>query len=222
MTSHSGHELDASPRPGRVNGFVMNIHVRAMLDRVPRGTDGELNPSSYALLAMVRDGVSTGYRMKQALERFASFFWSASYGQIYPVLKRLEDAGMITGHDATSSGRLRREYSLTSDGEAALDQWLAEPKEPSVWLQNEGILRLMIVDWDDRELTRKNLDALRTVTARRLDALSRLTPPRERGQRLQDLGKRLLEETLSWCDETEVALRAARPPARRQGKPRAY
>lgn len=158
-------------------------------------------------MAMIRDGAKTGYRMKQALERFASFFWSASYGQIYPVLRRLEAADMIRGRDTAVSGRLRREYTLTKTGKRALEQWLIEPYEPATWLQNEGILRLMMVDWEDRELTRKNLAELRAATARRLDALSALSPPRERGQRIQGLGTRLLQTTLDWCDETDAALR---------------
>ncbi len=76
----------------------------------------ELTPSAYMVLAMIRDGYDTGYRIKQYLERAASFFWSVSYGQIYPELRRLEAAGLVTGRDLTSTGRRRREYSLTASG----------------------------------------------------------------------------------------------------------
>jgi PadR family transcriptional regulator AphA len=167
----------------------------------------DLAPSAYMVMAMIRDGIDTGYRIKQFLEHAASFFWSVSYGQIYPELRRLEATGMIAGHDVISSGRRRREYSLTAVGEAELRRWLAEPAEPSIWLRNEGLLRLMLVDWEDPELARKNLSELRRMSADRLEAISALVPPRERGRRIKELGVRLLEETVRWCDETDAALR---------------
>lgn len=166
----------------------------------------ELTPSAYMVLAMIRDGYDTGYRIKQYLERAASFFWSVSYGQIYPELRRLEAAGLVTGRDLTSAGRRRREYSLTASGRRELGRWLAEPAEPSIWLRNEGLLRLMLVDWEDRELVRKNLAELRAMSVERLETLRSLVPPRERGRRIQELGVRLHEETVRWCDDTDAAL----------------
>lgn len=167
----------------------------------------DLAPSAYMVMAMIRDGFNTGYRIKQFIERAASFFWSVSYGQIYPELRRLETAGMVTGRDLTSSGRRRREYSLTATGATELQRWLADPADPSLWLRNEGLLRLMLVDWEDRELVRKNLGELRQMSVDRLETISELVPPRERGRVIQELGVRLLEETVRWCDETDAALR---------------
>ena len=86
------------------------------MNREPDAEHPDLAPSAYMVMAMIRDGIDTGYRIKQFLEHAASFFWSSSYGQIYPELRRLESAGMITGRDFTTSGRRRREYSLTDAG----------------------------------------------------------------------------------------------------------
>jgi PadR family transcriptional regulator, regulatory protein AphA len=167
-----------------------------------------LAPSAYMALAMVRDGIDTGYRIKQQLDRVASFFWSASYGQIYPELRRLEGAGLVVGRDVKAGGRLRREFALTKAGERELERWLAEPAQPTLWLRNEAVLRLMLVDWDDRDLVRKNLAELRRFSVEQLEAMKALEPPRERGERIRGLGVRLLEETIAWCDETEAGLGA--------------
>lgn len=175
--------------------------------------DPELSPSGYALIAMIENGVTTGYAIKQELERFASFFWSASYGQIYPQLRRLEAAGMIAGRDTVSAGRLRREYAVTATGKDELRRYLTDPSEPTVWVQNEGILRLMLIDWSDRELVQEHLLKLRRVTARRRSEIGALSPPRERGRRIQALGMRILQETLNWCDETEAALLEPEEPS---------
>ena len=181
----------------------MNIEANKKLAAVETA---DLAPSAYMVLAMIRDGYDTGYRIKQFIERAAAFFWSVSYGQIYPELRRLEAAGLIKGRDVTESGRRRREFSLTAAGRSELDRWLADPAEPAMWLRNEGLLRLMLVDWEDTQMVRKNVRDLRRMTAARLDAIRALEPPRERGRRIQDLGVRLMEETVRWCDETEEGL----------------
>lgn len=169
-------------------------------------SEPDLKPSAYMVMAMIRDGYDTGYRIKQFVENAASFFWSASYGQIYPELKRLEDAGLISGCDVTSSGRRSREFTLTAAGEQELRRYLVDPAEPSLWMQNEGMLRLLLVDWDESDVVRKNLADLRRTSELRLETITRLEPPRERGRRLQELGVRLLNETVRWCEETDAAL----------------
>jgi DNA-binding PadR family transcriptional regulator len=193
-----------------VNISAVNIVTRQNSD--PPGVDEapDLSPSAYLVMAMIRDGFDTGYRIKQFIERAAAFFWSVSYGQIYPELRRLESVGLIRGREATASGRRRREYSLTAAGRRELDRWLAGPAEPTIWIRNEGMLRLLLCDWDQPDVVRKNLEDLRRRTAERLEGVRGLEPPRERGRRLQDLGVRLLEETLRWCDDTERSLVEAR------------
>lgn len=191
----------------RVNISVMNIATKA---NPPESSTAErpddLSPSAYMAMAMIRDGFDTGYRIKQFTERAAGFFWSVSYGQIYPELRRLEAAALIRGREVTANGRRRREYSLTAAGRHELERWLADPAEPAVWMRNEGMLRLLLCDWGETDVVRKNLEDLRRTTAARLEAVRALEPPRERGRRLQDLGVRLLEETVRWCDETEAGL----------------
>lgn len=167
----------------------------------------ELPPSAYMVMGMIREGFDTGYRIKQRLERVASLFWSVSYGQIYPELRRLEAAGMLASRDVSANGRLRREYSLTAAGEDELQRWLALPADPSLWLRDEGLLRLFLVDWENRDLARKNLLEFRRLTANRLEAIEARTPPGQRGQRFRELGVRVLQETLNWCDETDAKLR---------------
>jgi len=190
-----------------VNISVMNIATKEDF-RADEGDEraGDLSPSAYMAMAMIRDGFDTGYAIKQFTERAAGFFWSVSYGQIYPELRRLETAGLIRGREVTASGRRRREYSLTATGRRELERWLADPAEPTVWMRNEGMLRLLLCDWSETDVVRKNLDDLRRTTAARLEAVRALEPPRERGLRLQDLGVRLLEETVRWCEETARGL----------------
>jgi DNA-binding PadR family transcriptional regulator len=102
----------------------------------------ELTPTGRVLLAMIRTGRRTGYEIKQLVDVSTRFFWAASYGQIYPELRRLEQAGLIVGEDDPTGGRKRRAYSLTDEGHAALDEWLRSDAEPTYELRDESLLKL--------------------------------------------------------------------------------
>jgi|SRR5436190_509865 len=106
----------------------------------------ELSPTARVLLGMIRKGRRTGYEIKQLVDVSTRFFWAASYGQIYPELRRLEEAGLIAGEDDPTGGRQRRAYSLTPAGEVALDEWLRSDEEPIYELRDEALLKLFFSD----------------------------------------------------------------------------
>jgi DNA-binding PadR family transcriptional regulator len=84
----------------------------------------------------------SGYDIRKAIESSVGYFWSESYGQIYPALKRLTTEGLITPSRSNSKPRQRRqEYSLTDAGRASLQAWLAQPfqNDPP---RNEFLLKL--------------------------------------------------------------------------------
>ena len=105
-----------------------------------------ISPTAKVILGMVRLGRRTGYEMKQLVDVSTRFFWAASYGQIYPELKRLEDDGLITSSDASTNGRQRRAYDLTPAGQAALDEWLRSDEPLVAEMRNEGALKLFFSD----------------------------------------------------------------------------
>ena len=51
---------------------------------------------------MVSREPRSGYEIKAAVDNSTRFFWAASYGQIYPELKRLSEAGLVEGVDASA------------------------------------------------------------------------------------------------------------------------
>jgi len=73
------------------------------------------------------------------------FFWAASYGQIYPELKRLSEAGLVAGVDTPTGGRKRTVYEITADGEEELKAWLRQP--PATFeMREEGLLKLFFAN----------------------------------------------------------------------------
>src|SRR3954447_20498734 len=130
-----------------------------------------LTPTGRVALGMIRLGRRTGYEIKQLVDVSTRFFWAASYGQIYPELKRLKDAGLIEGEDDPSGGRRRRAYSLTEAGDAALDEWLRSDDEPTYEMRDEGLLKLFFSgDLSDAE----RLALMRRIRARHQSVIDRL------------------------------------------------
>lgn len=102
--------------------------------------------TSYVVLGMLRLGKRTGYEIKQLVDNSTRFFWAASYGQIYPELKKLEEAGLVRGESDPQGGRQRRAYALTPAGERALDDWLRSPDVSHYEMRDLGLLKLFFAD----------------------------------------------------------------------------
>lgn len=105
----------------------------------------EATAVTWAILGLIRQRPMSGYDLKRAVDRTIRHFWAASYGQIYPELRRLEDAEWIEGADAANGGRSRRLYRLTDAGRGALEDWL-HGHETRLELRDESLLRLFFAD----------------------------------------------------------------------------
>src|SRR5687768_461811 len=100
----------------------------------------ELSPTGRVICGMISIGRRTGYDIKALVDKATRLFWAASYGQIYPELKRLEADGLIRA-SAPEGGRRRTEYELTEAGEAALQEWLTSADELMYEVRDEGLLK---------------------------------------------------------------------------------
>src|SRR5690348_13014612 len=97
------------------------------------------------VLGLLSLGPRSGYDIKAVVDRSTRFFWAASYSQIYPELRRLEEEGLVEGEDAAQGSRRRRVYRLTEAGRAALVDWL-HGTEFTIELRDESLLRLFFAD----------------------------------------------------------------------------
>jgi DNA-binding PadR family transcriptional regulator len=171
----------------------------------------QLSPTARVLLAMIRNGRRTGYEIKQLVDVSTRFFWAASYGQIYPELKRLEQAGLISGEDEPSGGRQRRAYSLTAAGDEALDAWLRSDDEPLYELRDEALLKLFF----SNELTdAERLRIVRQMRERHQSVIDGLTSVEAAASSVGgaphttlQFGLGLHGWVVEWCKEQEEKLR---------------
>ena len=115
---------------------------------------------TWAVLGILERGPRSGYDLKQSIDRTIRHFWAASYGQIYPELKRLEEAGWIESEELANGARARRVHRITDAGRQALRDWL-HGYETRIELRDESLLRLFFADSLPRE------EALGLLAARR-------------------------------------------------------
>jgi DNA-binding PadR family transcriptional regulator len=148
----------------------------------PDRGDQPLTATGRVILGMLGLGKETGYDIKQLVDRSTRHFWAASYGQIYPELRRLETAGLVSSQSVPSGARARTVYRVTDAGQAALGRWLASTQEPLYELRDEGMLKLFFSDLAGPEagspdaLRIEHLRAMRARQEQKLQQLRAMEP----------------------------------------------
>jgi DNA-binding PadR family transcriptional regulator len=87
------------------------------------------NSTDYAILGMLSIGPMSGYFIRKSIQDTVAHFWSESYGQLYPALKRLSAQGLVRARTAKTGQKVRHVYTLTASGRSRLKDWLAAPPE---------------------------------------------------------------------------------------------
>jgi DNA-binding PadR family transcriptional regulator len=170
----------------------------------------ELNPTAYVILGMVSREPRSGYEIKAIVDNSTRFFWAASYGQIYPELKRLSEAGLVEGIDASTGERKRTRYSITADGEAELKDWLRRPPE-TVEMREEGLLKLF---FSGLLKPAEAVETLRAMRRTRLELGERLRAMELEKEEIEDpyppmvlrAGIEFNEWFADWCQRMEAQL----------------
>ena len=178
----------------------------------------ELSATAYVILGMVSREPRSGYEIKAAVDNTTRFFWAASYGQIYPELKRISEAGLIEGVDTPTGGRKRTVYAITADGEAELKDWLRKPPEAAE-MREEGLLKLF---FSGVLKPAEAVETLRTMRRHRLELTERLRAIEPEKEDLDDpypmmvlrAGIEFNTWFAEWCERMESQLLE---PAREKG-----
>jgi DNA-binding PadR family transcriptional regulator len=170
-----------------------------------------LTPTARVILGMIALGKQTGYDIKQLVDQSTRHFWAASYGQIYPELRRLEEQGLISGQPEPRGGRARTVYSLTPAGYAAFTDWLGDIDDDMPFeVRAEGMLKLFFSDAATPEQRISNLHAMRDShrrTLAQLETLHRTKQEMRTGPQLTlELGIGLHTFIVEWCERAEQRL----------------
>jgi len=172
-----------------------------------------------SLLGALSLQAMSGYEMRQFMESSTGNFWSESFGQIYPALKRMVAEGLVTEDAPIGDGSTAKKvYRITAAGEERLRSWLKMParRRPN---RNELLLKLFYGNSTEPEVLMGHVAAWREEYAsdlRRYEAMGPALEAEHGGHpglpywrmtlRYGIAEARML---IAWCDETIAELERA-------------
>jgi len=100
------------------------------------------NKTKFVILGLLCHEPLSGYDVKKWIERAIHNFWNASFGQIYPALKELEQEGMVVKRTEKSETRPDKNiYCITDAGREELKIWLGQSPAKEL-IKYEIVLKL--------------------------------------------------------------------------------
>ncbi len=145
----------------------------------------------FAILGFLSWKPMSGYDIKNLVDISLSYFWTISYGQIYPTLKKLVEAGYATTEVGTGAGaRQRNLFNITPAGQRAFDDWMKQRVDLSVQ-RDEMQLKLFLGGQRDTAQTISLIEDFRKQQSQRRTQLLReydeTKPALESGQFADDI-----------------------------------
>ena len=170
----------------------------------------ELSPTGRVILGLIANRPRSGYDIKAMVDKSTRFFWAASYGQIYPELKRLAERGLIEGADESQGERPRTVYSITQAGREALSEWLGSEEQVHE-LRDEALLKLFFSGQASHD---ELVSVIQTKREEHLDALERFYEIEPLAASSEDFGPLMVlrygmaysEFAANWCERALTEL----------------
>ena len=108
----------------------------------------------YAILGLLHYKNLHGYRIREHIEKHFGNMWSINSGQIYPVLRKMEDDGFIIMVEVSqngSKGPHRKLYAITEKGKEEFQRWLNESPDKGMELRDPFLTRFVFLGYGSRE-----------------------------------------------------------------------
>ena len=107
----------------------------------------QLTDNEGALLGLVlRVQPVTAYQIAKIYKESPVNSFSASFGKLYPIIKRLKLAGLLDAERVQGDARRTERLVCTSAGQEAIRQWISRPKQGHALLEDP--LRTMVQSFD--------------------------------------------------------------------------
>jgi len=111
--------------------------------------------SQDVILGILMESDASGYEIKKKLEKVFSYFYNASYGTIYPTLKKMENDGLITKQNIVQEGKPNKNiYTITEKGRQSFYRYL-ESDIQDVEIKSDFMIRLFFGKFAEPELVIK-------------------------------------------------------------------
>jgi len=171
-----------------------------------------MKETNYVVLGLLSESPLTGYQIKRLIDLRFRFFWSESYGQIYPTLKALRNDRLIEEvNNAALRNRSQKTYRINPAGLQALQRWLRQPVVRET-VRLEILLKMYFSHLVDsnamighltefQEKHEKELKVM-NVVEKELQTILDKDPNHRYILRVVSLGKKINEAYIDWSKET--------------------
>ena len=171
-----------------------------------------MRQTDYVILGLLAEQPLSGYQIKKLVDIRFKFFWSESFGQIFPALKSLSAAGLVAECETEhTDGRAAKKYQITPAGKDALIAWLSQPVEKES-LRLEILLKTYFSNYAAPGVMLNHLAAFEQSHAQQLQILGLFQKELERIPdedenhrevlRVIDFGQKVNRAYFDWCRET--------------------
>jgi DNA-binding PadR family transcriptional regulator len=115
----------------------------------------------YVILgALEMEGPLSGYEIRTWISQSVGYFWTESFGQLYPELKRLAAEKLISPlPEKQAHARARQRYEISPSGRRLLAAWVEQPARPQP-VRAEFLLKLLFSRQSGLVVTRRHLEAI--------------------------------------------------------------
>lgn len=167
------------------------------------------------ILGLLSHESLTGYEIKKSIDTMLKYFWSASYGSIYPTLSELVQDGFVTKKEMVENGRDKIVYTITDAGRGHLKEWLAIPVTKDE-LRYETLLKLFFGSVAGTQISLEHIENFEEKTKSELPYLQEAVKTLE--GILEDdshkyymltamFGVKVYQAFLEWCNEAKHILK---------------
>lgn len=178
-----------------------------------------------AVLGLLHDSPLHGYELRKRLNLLLGWTRLLSYGSLYPALKRMLKAGLVTEVATDSPGMSRRQrivYQLTPAGEEYFREQITDVG-PAAWEDEDFNMRFAFFSRTDSDVRLRILEGRRTRLQERLDRARTSRGPAGADRYITELQRHSIESVereLRWLTDLIAAERHSQDrPGSREGPP---
>ncbi len=170
-----------------------------------------------AVLGLLHDSPLHGYELRKRLNLLLGWTRLLSYGSLYPALKRMLRAGLVTEVTTDSPGVSRRQrivYQITAAGSEYFAGKITDVG-PSAWEDEDFNMRFAFFSRTDSEVRLRILEGRRSRLQERLDRARSNRGPAGADRYISELQRHSIESVereVKWLTDLIAAERAGPEP----------
>jgi DNA-binding PadR family transcriptional regulator len=170
-----------------------------------------------AVLGLLHDSPLHGYELRKRLNLLLGWTRLLSYGSLYPALKRMLRAGLVTEVTMASPGVSRRQrivYQITTAGTEYFGDKITDVG-PSAWEDENFNMRFAFFSRTDSEVRLRILEGRRSRLQERLDRVRTSRGPAGSDRYVTELQRHAIESVereVRWLTDLIAAERGAQEP----------